>query len=201
MEQCYLRQIHSKYKLSFSGACFQPDYFIGHPLRWLFQRQNKKVVGPAVKWNLIQNVIKARRKGLMHLLPAAEPARLDCLAERCAMCCKNLGGPVVTPDEAEKIGHQTIIKDKNVFFIKSQNGLCCLLKDGLCSIYSDRPTGCREYPWYNIGGQLHYDSGCPGIKHDGDEHPDINRIQPFENFFPRTPKFILRLIKSISHKK
>lgn len=154
-----------------------------------------------MKWILIRNVIRARRSGLLRLVPANEPTRLCCPAEKCARCCSNLGGPVVTEEEAEKLGYEAIAKDKNVMFVKSRNGVCCLLKGGLCPVYSDRPSGCREYPWYNIGGRLYYDSGCPGIKHDRDERPDINSIQPFENFFPQTPKFVLWFIKIICVKK
>jgi Fe-S-cluster containining protein len=60
-----------------------------------------------------------------------------------------------------------------------------------------RPQACKEYPWYNIGGKLYYDSGCPGIKHDQDQRPDVDEIQPLENFFPNTPRLIVWLIKLI----
>jgi len=153
-----------------------------------------------MNWIAIKAVIKARRDGLLRLVAATQPRRLDCLADKCAKCCR-IGGPVVTPQEAERIGHQWIVKDKCGMFVKSQDHVCCLLKEGLCTLYSERPSGCREYPWYNIDGQLYYDFGCPGIKHDKDERPDINDIQPFENFFPGTPKLILWLIKKICIKK
>ncbi len=129
-------------------------------------------------------IVKARKSGLLRLVPAAGPVRLDCLAEKCAKCCTNLGTPAVTPAEAEKIGYKFIQKDKNRMYVRSKDGLCCLLKNGLCSRYWCRPRGCREYPWYNINGRLYYDSGCPGIKHDKDQRPDISDIQPFENYFP-----------------
>ena len=85
-------------------------------------------------------------------------------------------------------------------FIKSDDCTCTLLKNGLCSIYPHRPKGCREYPWYNIDGKLYYDSGCPGLKFDIDEHLDISKIQPFDNFFPNTPRSIVRLIKKYMRK-
>ncbi len=146
---------------------------------------------------LIRSVIKARRSKLYRFLPAEVPMRLDCLKEKCARCCKALGTPVATEEEAKRIGYESIIKDKDAMFIRSQSCVCTLLRDGLCSIYPERPKGCREYPWYNIGGALYYDSGCPGIKRDKDERPDVNSIQPFDNFFPRTPRVIVRLIKKI----
>ena len=150
-----------------------------------------------MNWILIRAVIKARRNGLLRLVPATGPTRLDCLADKCIKCCTTLGSPVVTPAEAEKIGYQSIQRGKHGMFIKSKNSVCCLFRDGLCSIYSDRPRGCWEYPWYNIDGQLYYDAGCPGIKHDKGECPNVDDIQPFENFFPGTPKFVLWLIKKI----
>ena len=154
-----------------------------------------------MNWILIRAIIKARRNGLLRLVPAIGPTRVDCLAEKCAKCCRTPGMPVVTAAEADRIGHQWILKDKSGMFVKSENGACCLLKDGLCSLYSDRPKGCREYPWYNVNGQLYYDSGCPGIKHDKDQRPNINDIQPFENFFPLTTRPVIWLVKRICVKK
>lgn len=135
---------------------------------------------------LLKSVLKARRVGLMRLRPAAEITRLDCLMAACAKCCKNLGSPRVTPQEAEKIGMEFLSRFGDALFTKSCGGTCTLLLDGLCGIYDCRPSGCREYPWYNIDGRLFFDSGCPGIKHDCDERPKISDIQQWENFFPQT---------------
>lgn len=150
-----------------------------------------------MNWSLIKTVLKARRNGLLHLVPATEPVSLDCLAAECARCCRLLGMPVVTPDEAEKIGYQWILKSEQGMIVKSDESGCCLLKEGLCSVYADRPKGCREYPWYNIDGKLYYDAGCPGMKYDKDGRPDVNDIQSFENFFPGTPKLVLWLVRKI----
>lgn len=146
---------------------------------------------------LIKTILKAKHRGLLRLVPASQATRLDCLADKCAKCCKTIGSPVTTPQEAEKIGLDSIVKNHNGMFIKSNKSVCSLLKENLCSIYDVRPKGCREYPWYNINGELYYDSGCPGIKHDIDERPDADSIQPFENFFPLTPAPILWLVKKI----
>ena len=150
-----------------------------------------------MNWVLIKAVIKAKRAGLLHLKMAKSPLRFECLAAKCARCCRLLGSPVVTEKETEKINQQYILKNKYGMFIKSEGCTCCLLKDNLCSIYPNRPRGCKEYPWYNIDGWLYYDSGCPGIKSDRDNRPDVRNIQPFENFFPKTSKPILWLIKKI----
>lgn len=154
-----------------------------------------------MNWILLKAVFKARSKGLLHLAPATKPTRLDCLADKCAKCCKSLGSPVLTEKEAEKIDQIHILKNKCGIFIKSTNTTCCLLQNGLCSIYPDRPKGCREYPWYNIDGRLYYDAACPGIKHDKDQRPSVDQIQLFENFFPQTSKIALWVIKKICVQK
>lgn len=148
-------------------------------------------------WTLLKTVIKARRNGLLHLVPSSEVVRLDCLADKCGRCCQTLGSPVVTPGEAEKMDSGVIEKDKHSMFIKSKKSTCCLLQKNLCSIYPDRPRGCREYPWYNIGGVLYYDNGCPGMKEDIDGRPDVESIQPFENFFPAASGWIIRMVRNI----
>jgi Na+/proline symporter/Fe-S-cluster containining protein len=151
-----------------------------------------------VNWVLIKSVIKARRNGLYRFVPHTKPVRLVCLRDKCAKCCNVIGTPVVTDEEAQKIGLDLIMTDgSGAKFIKSDGCTCTLLRDGLCSIYPRRPRGCREYPWYNIQGRFYYDSGCPGLKFDKDEHYDVKDIQPFENFFPNTPKLVVWLIKKI----
>jgi Fe-S-cluster containining protein len=156
-----------------------------------------KAITENVNWILIKSVMKGRAAGLYRFRPADEPTRLDCLMDKCARCCNSIGTPVVTPEEAEKIDSDSIMVDGDAMFIKSEGCVCPFLVKGLCSIYMIRPQACKEYPWYNIGGKLYYDSGCPGVKHDLDERPDIDRIQPIENFFPNTPKPIVWLIKLI----
>jgi len=33
-----------------------------------------------------------------------------------------------------------------LYQLRNTNGKCYFLKDGLCSVYDDRPEGCRYYP-------------------------------------------------------
>jgi Na+/proline symporter/Fe-S-cluster containining protein len=155
-----------------------------------------------VNWILIKSVLKARQNGLYRFKSPAGPVRLVCLKDKCAKCCKVIGTPVVTPDEANIIGFDLLMIDcSGAKFIKSDGCTCTLLKAGLCSIYPQRPRGCREYPWYNIDGRFYYDSGCPGLKYDKDQRPAVTDIQPFNNFFPNTTKIIVWLIKKLCIRK
>jgi len=157
----------------------------------------KNIAARNVNWVLIKSVIKARRKGLYRFKSPTGPTRLVCLKDKCAKCCRAIGTPVVTEGEAETIGNDCLMTEKGAMFVKSEDCECTLLKQGLCLIYPRRPKGCREYPWYNIDGRLYYDSGCPGLSYDKDERPDVNNIQPFDNFFPNTPEPVVWLIKKV----
>jgi sodium/pantothenate symporter len=150
---------------------------------------------------LVTSILKARLRGLYRLVPAAAPARLVCLKDKCAKCCKVIGTPVVTPREAGRIGRDLLMAEGGAVFVRSEEGKCVLLKDGLCSIYPGRPAGCREYPWYNIDGELYYDRGCPGVQYDRDERPPVGEIQNFENFLPNCPRLVIGLIKKVCVKK
>ncbi|HEG43504.1 MAG TPA: hypothetical protein ENH94_05595 [Phycisphaerales bacterium] len=159
--------------------------------------QSKKVMAGNVNWILIRSVLAARKNKLYRLVTANKPMRLECLKDACSVCCNVIGTPLITEEEAAKIGAESVMENKNAKFIRSERCVCSLLKDGLCSIHPVRPKGCREYPWYNVNGKLYYDRGCPGVKYDRDERPDVNDIQPFEGFFPHTPKHLVWLIKRI----
>jgi Fe-S-cluster containining protein len=150
-----------------------------------------------VNWLLFKHIFEAKRRGLLRLVPADRPTRLDCLADKCAMCCKTLGAPVLTDEEAARIPDELISRTKSGLFVKSHNCTCCILKKGLCSLYKDRPRGCHEYPWYNIDGKLYYDSGCPGIKHDIDGRPRADSIQSFTKFFPGASRLTLSLLRRL----
>lgn len=149
-------------------------------------------------FRLIRIIFYARKKGLLHLRKADAPIRLDCIGGECGLCCDVLGGGVVvTEEDALKIGEPSLVRSGKSIKLKSNGFACALLKDKACSCYSARPQGCREYPWYRIDGQLYYDSGCPGMKHDRDERPAVYSIKPFDNYLPGIPKFLQRIIKKI----
>jgi Fe-S-cluster containining protein len=132
----------------------------------------------------IRTLIGARRRGLLRLKKADGPVRLECLREKCGLCCDILGGAEVEPQEAPPLRALRVIETVDTGLrLKCHGARCVLLENNLCSAYAARPRACREYPWYNVGGQLYYDAGCPGMKHDRDEHPDVETLRSAETYF------------------
>lgn len=152
-------------------------------------------------FRLFQIIFNARRKGLLRLRKADVPIRLDCIGGECGLCCEVLGsGVVVTEEEAAKLSENSVVRSGKDIKLRSTGYACALLKDKACSCYIQRPQGCREYPWYQIDGQLYYDAGCPGMKLDRDERPAVYTIQPFDNYLPGTSKFLRQMMKKfLSH--
>lgn len=78
--------------------------------------------------------------------------QIDCL--KCANCCKSLE-PGLEQDEVKKLAQlkqleietfkQTFIAfDGDAHYLKTKP--CLFLNDCACSIYSERPKACQEYP-------------------------------------------------------
>lgn len=148
-------------------------------------------------FQLIRIILHARKKGLLYLRRADKTIRLDCIGGECGLCCEVLGGGVVvTEDEAIKISEHSVVRSGKDIKLKSNGYACTLLKGKACSLYMQRPQGCREYPWYRVDGQLYYDAGCPGMKNDRDERPAVHSIKPFDHYLPGMPGFLQRLIKN-----
>ena len=131
----------------------------------------------------------SRRAGLLRLRPVNGPTRLVCLGVNCGLCCQVLGGANVEEQEAAPLRSLKVIQPEGAALQLKCNGLqCVLFSGGHCSAYQVRPRACREYPWYNVGGRLFYDAGCPGIRTDADERPDVNalrRVEEYLEMFPR----------------
>jgi Fe-S-cluster containining protein len=64
---------------------------------------------------------------------------------------------------------------------------CALLEQNLCTAYELRPQACREYPWYNVGGKLYYDAGCPGMQLGVEGRPNVASITPAEHYYRMFP--------------
>ena len=90
----------------------------------------------------------------IHYLHEEVFEEIDCLS--CANCCRSLG-PRITDRDIEKIGSTLRMKPKDVdtnYLRIDEDGdyvfktMPCpfLGDDNYCSIYSNRPKACREYP-------------------------------------------------------
>jgi hypothetical protein len=98
-----------------------------------------------------------------------------CQAHGCAVCCYDTEMPLTEDDikRLEALGH-----DRSAFITWSAHGTaqlntveplegqterpCFFLKDNVCSVYADRPAGCRIYPLVlNEHGKLIRDADCP----------------------------------------
>lgn len=140
-------------------------------------------------WKLLHRFLLIRLHGLLRLRAATGPVRLECLGAECGKCCKLMGGEVVvTPSEAAPLSEHLVKITRTTSTIRGNGCTCVLLVNGLCSKYDYRPKGCRDYPWYNIDGKLYYDAGCPGIKHDYDDRPNVSEISSIEVYYGILPK-------------
>jgi Fe-S-cluster containining protein len=117
---------------------------------------------------------RTRRSGLMRIRPAEAPLSFSCLGAACGLCCEVTGGGVIDA-RSRSCGRTKIMQ--------ASGGRCANLEKGGCAIYASRPKGCREYPWYNIDGQLHFDAGCPGMSRGADSRPEPDSIAPIEDYF------------------
>ena len=143
---------------------------------------------------LLSSIFRARKAGLLRIRPAPDIVRLECIGGVCGLCCATMGGGItVSKHEATALPKDAVTQQGENLFLKSHCGSCVLLESRMCSAYSARPKGCREYPWYNIEGRLHYDSGCPGIHFDRDERPCVVSLTPIEAYFPIS-RFLQRLL-------
>lgn len=135
-------------------------------------------------FSVARAIIRARRAGLLRLRPATAPVSFACLGARCGLCCEVTGGGVVDRTSSSSCGKAALMQ--------ATGGRCGALRDGRCSIYSDRPSGCREYPWYNVGGRLFFDSGCPGMKTEIEGRPSVTSIGTIEDYF-QLPSLLRRV--------
>ncbi len=134
---------------------------------------------------------RARRRGLLRLQKADRPMRLDCPGGECGLCCEILGERVVvSSEEGMAIGEERLVRQGADVFLRSERGVCSCLLEKSCSIYDRRPQGCREYPWYRIDDELFVDVGCPGIRTDRDERPEVAAIRPVQFYLAGIPNFL-----------
>lgn len=150
-------------------------------------------------FEIIRSAVVARGHGLLRLRRVTKPTRLDCLGERCGLCCKVFGRAIAV-DRGEAVRLVQIhaaVERAETTTLKHKGASCSLLTNNLCSIYLDRPRACREYPWYLLNGRLYYDAGCPGMRFDYGELPDPISLRPFDWYLDRMPAALQRLLTLI----
>lgn len=105
-----------------------------------------------------QYLQRAKKNEVLAKLPALHEeafSNIDCL--QCASCCKNYSPRFKTPDvkrisrhlkmrESEFIDKYLQVDDEGDFVVKSKP--CPFLgADNFCSIYEERPSDCRRFPY------------------------------------------------------
>lgn len=90
-----------------------------------------------------------------------------CAAHGCAQCCHDTEMPLTEEDAARlaALGHDrakfTRLLD-GTLTLQNVEGACFFLKDERCSVYAQRPAGCRTYPFVlTPQGRVVRDEDCP----------------------------------------
>lgn len=98
-----------------------------------------------------------------------------CLSHRCAECCWDTQMPLTEEDAArlEGLGHARAgfsrLDEDGTLLLRTRDEPradgkrpCFFLRDERCSIYADRPAGCRIYPFVlTPEGRMVRDEDCP----------------------------------------
>jgi Fe-S-cluster containining protein len=147
---------------------------------------------------LLRVILSARGAGLLRLRRANKPMRLDCKGGECGLCCVMFGREVIlTEHEARDVPPELVeLRANKTLAVKSCGSACAALRNKTCTIYNQRPHGCREYPFYNIEGELYFDQGCPGMKFDRDGRPAVKSLSSVQSYFP-IHRILQRLLISL----
>ena len=90
-----------------------------------------------------------------------------CAAHGCAACCHDTEMPLTEEDAARlaALGHPRERFTRvlgGTLTLNNVDGACYFLKDERCSVYADRPAGCRIYPFVlTAEGRMVRDVDCP----------------------------------------
>ena len=113
-----------------------------------------------------------------------------CRSHNCSQCCRDTEMSLIYKDitQIEDIGIDRtffVIEAKGWLQLRNFGGKCIFLKNGLCSIYKQRPQGCRLYP-------LIYDEKIVSAVLD-DECPYTNEFNISGSAYKRLDIFICQL--------
>lgn len=123
----------------------------------------------------------------------------------CVECCKYPFIPLVLDDfkfvyEYFPIVFAYINKELRVLILLSDGEKCRYLKDGICSIYENRPPSCKMYPISPFFGSLLLDYSCPSVGDMGTflirngevgESNYHERVDNFEEKLAATSEFLV----------
>jgi Fe-S-cluster containining protein len=90
-----------------------------------------------------------------------------CAAHGCSACCHETEMPLTEEDarRLEALGHARAAFSRTLdgaLTLANVSGACYFLKDGRCSVYDERPAGCRLYPFVlTPEGRMVRDEDCP----------------------------------------
>ena len=122
----------------------------------IFKNWEKRSAGNQKKYK--QFLHRADKNKVLKTLPGLHEeafSRIDCL--QCANCCKNYSPRFKTPDikrisrllglrESDFIAKYLVVDDEGDFVVNTKP--CPFLgADNFCSIYEDRPSDCRRFPY------------------------------------------------------
>jgi len=97
------------------------------------------------------------REGIAYLVPDPFTVKASappdggwiCRENSCSLCCFDTEMPLTVEDmeRLDASGYSDYWVERDGFAVlRNIDGRCFFLKDGRCSIYSQRPEGCRYYP-------------------------------------------------------
>ena len=115
----------------------------------------------------------------------------DCLDVGCHDCCVDTRMPLSLGDikHLKDLGYRVedfVVLHGGERRLKNLNGCCFFLSDAGCTVYADRPTGCRFYPlvldWH---GQGLVDMDCRQRDRFIVDRENVNRLRGFIRLLKR----------------
>ena len=109
----------------------------------------------------------------------------DCLGAGCHLCCVDTRMPLSLDDIGRLRGLGYRLEDFMVFCggerrLRNIEGKCYFLEDDGCSVYEDRPAGCRFYPLVaDMRGRVKVDPGCRYRDRFTVDNGDADRLRGF----------------------
>ena len=109
------------------------------------------------------------------------------MCRKCAKCCAGKLIPLfdrdierLKPRLGDSFYERTSRLERSVtgarFKMRTADGKCVLLEEGLCRHYEQRPNTCRRHPFIATGKHRLVASTCPGVDWSSSQTDDETRI-------------------------